>query len=109
MEFRKKVMMTLHAGQKKRHRYKEQTLDSVGDGEGEMIWENSTETCILPYVKQMTNARCMKQSTQSQCFGPTQRDMVGREMRGGFSTGGNIYTFGWFMSTYGKNHHNIVN
>ena len=27
------------------------TLDSAGEGEGEMIWENSIETCILPYVK----------------------------------------------------------
>ena len=26
-------------------------LDSVGEGEGEMIWENSIETYILPYVK----------------------------------------------------------
>ena len=26
-------------------------LDSVGEGEGEMIWENDTETCILSYVK----------------------------------------------------------
>ena len=26
-------------------------LDSMGEGEGGMIWENSTETCILPYVK----------------------------------------------------------
>ena len=26
-------------------------LDSVGEGEGGMIWENSVETCILPYVK----------------------------------------------------------
>ena len=26
-------------------------LDSVGEGEGGMIWENSIETCILPYVK----------------------------------------------------------
>ena len=24
---------------------------SVGEGKGGMIWENSTETCILPYVK----------------------------------------------------------
>ena len=23
-------------------------LDSVGEGEGDMIWENSIETCILP-------------------------------------------------------------
>ena len=27
-------------------------LDSVGEGEGGMIWENGIETCILSYVKQ---------------------------------------------------------
>ena len=26
-------------------------LDYVGEGEGGMIWENSIETCISPYVK----------------------------------------------------------
>ena len=26
-------------------------LDSMGEGEGEMIWEINIETCILPYVK----------------------------------------------------------
>ena len=26
-------------------------LDSVGEGEGRMIWENGTETCKLSYVK----------------------------------------------------------
>ena len=26
-------------------------LDSVGEGEGGMIWKNSIETCVLPYVK----------------------------------------------------------
>ena len=26
-------------------------LDSVGEGKGGMIWENSIETYILPYVK----------------------------------------------------------
>ena len=31
--------------------YKEQTVDSMEEGEGGMIWENSIETCILPYVK----------------------------------------------------------
>ena len=41
MEFRKMVTMTLHVRQQKRHRLllcpKEQTLDSVGEGEGGMI------------------------------------------------------------------------
>ena len=36
MEF-KKITITLYAKQKKRHRYKEQTLDSVGEGEGGMF------------------------------------------------------------------------
>ena len=26
-------------------------LDSVGEGKGGMIWENSIETSILPYVE----------------------------------------------------------
>ena len=30
-------------------------LDSVGDGEGGMIWENGIETCILSYVKWITS------------------------------------------------------
>ena len=30
---------------------KNSLLDSVGEGEGGMIWENSIETGILPYVK----------------------------------------------------------
>ena len=30
---------------------KNRLLDSVGEGKGGMIWKNSIETCILPYVK----------------------------------------------------------
>ena len=30
---------------------KNRLLDSVGEGEGGMIWENSIKKCILPYVK----------------------------------------------------------
>ena len=35
---------------------KNRLLDSVGEGKGGMIWENSIETCILPYVKRMSSA-----------------------------------------------------
>ena len=45
MEFRKMVMITLYARQQMRHRCIEQTLDSEGEGEGGMIWENGIETC----------------------------------------------------------------
>ena len=34
-------------------------LDSVGEGEGGMIWENSFETCILSNVKQITSPGLM--------------------------------------------------
>ena len=32
---------------------KNRLLDSVGEGEGGMIWENGIETCILSYKKQI--------------------------------------------------------
>ena len=51
MEFRKIVMKILYEWQQKRHSCKEQTLDYVGEGEGNMILENSIEICVLPYVK----------------------------------------------------------
>ena len=46
--------------------------------------------------------------TQNQCTGMTQRDGMGREMGGRFGMGEHMYTRDWFMSMYGKNHHNIV-
>ena len=46
MEFRKMVLMILHAGLQKRHRHKGQTFGLSGRGEGGMIEENSTETYI---------------------------------------------------------------
>ena len=30
---------------------KNRLLDSVGESKGGVIWENSMETCVLPYVK----------------------------------------------------------
>ena len=30
---------------------KNRFLDAVGEGKSEMIWDNSIETCISPYVK----------------------------------------------------------
>ena len=34
-------------------------LDSVGEGEGGMIWENGIETCIISYVKQIARPGSM--------------------------------------------------
>ena len=59
-------------------------LDSVGEGEGGMFWENSIETCILSRVKQITSPGCMHEtSAQGWCIGKTQRDGMGREAEGG--------------------------
>ena len=44
---------------------KSRLLDPVGEGEGVMIWENSIETCILPYVKQMSSASSMDEAGHS--------------------------------------------
>ena len=46
-------------------------LDSVGEGEGGMIWENGTETCILPYVKQIASRGSMHETG---CSGPVHWD-----------------------------------
>ena len=51
IKFRKMLKITVYMRQQKRHRCKEQILDSVEECESGMIWENSIETCTLPYVK----------------------------------------------------------
>ena len=63
-------------------------LDSVGEGEGGMFWENSIETCILSRVKQFTSPDWIREtSAQAWCIGKTQRDRVEREVRGGIRMG----------------------
>ena len=79
---------------------------SLKSDEGGMTWENSTETCTLPSVKPVQD-QFMKQGTRSRCAGTTQRNGMGTEAEGGVRTGRHMYTRGWFMSVYGKNHHNI--
>ena len=87
---------------------KNRLLDSVGEGEGGMIGENSTETCILSSVKQITGPSSMHEtSAQGWCTGMTQRDGMGREVGGGIRMG-DTCTHGGFMSMCGKNHYSIV-
>ena len=96
MEFRKMVMITLYAKQKKRHRCIEQTFDSVGEGEGGMFQENSIETCILSRVKQITSPGWMHEtSARTWCTGKTQRDQVEREVGGG--SGWGIHVTPWLI------------
>ena len=51
MEFRKMVTRPCMRDSNRDTDVQNSLLDSVGEGEGEMIWENDTETCILSYVK----------------------------------------------------------
>ena len=78
MEFRKMVMMIPYARQQKRHRCKEQILDSVGEDKGGMIWENSIEACILSYLKEITSPglihKTKHQGVQGWCTGMTMKD-----------------------------------
>ena len=39
---------------------KNRLLDSVGEGEGGMIWENGIETCILSCKKRITSLGSMQ-------------------------------------------------
>ena len=80
---------------------KNRLLDSVWEGEGGMIWENNIETCI-------TSPSLMHEIGHSklvQWDNPEGWDGEGGGR--GVQDGGHIYTLGWFMSMYGKNH-NIV-
>ena len=95
MEFRKMVTITLYAKQKKRHRCIEQTLDSVGEGEGGMFQENSIKTCILSRVKQITSPGWMHEtSAWAWRTRKTQRNQVEREVGGGIGMGNTCNSMG---------------
>ena len=88
---------------------KNRLSDSVGAGKGGMIWENSTETWILPYVKQITSPGSMRETG---CSGLVHwDDPEGWDGEGdgrGIQGGEHMYTHGRFISMYDKNHYNIV-
>ena len=88
---------------------KNRLSDSVGKGMGGMIWENRIETCILPYMKQITSPGLMHETGWS---GPVHwDDPEGWDGEGGVrgvQGGGCVYTHGWVTSVYGKNHYDIA-
>ena len=81
----------------------------MGEGKGGMIWDNSIETCILSYVKQITSPGSMHETG---CSGMVHwDDTEGWDGEGGGQEdqdAGDMYTHGWFIWMYGKTHHNIV-
>ena len=77
--------------------------ESVGEGEGGMIWENGIEICILSYVKRIASPGLMHDTG---CLGLVHwDDPEGWDGEGGgrgVQDGEHVYTRGGFMSMYGK-------
>ena len=77
-------------------------MDSVGEGEGGMIWEKGIETCIL-YVKRIASPGLMHDTGH---LGLVHLDdsegWYGEGGRRGVQDGEHVYTRGRFMLMYGK-------
>ena len=75
----------------------------MGEGEGEMIWENGIETRIISYVKRIASPSTMHNTG---CSGLVHwDDPEGRDGEGGgrgVQDGEHLYTRGGFMLMYGK-------
>ena len=75
----------------------------MGEGEGEMIWENGIEICIISYMKRVASPGSMHDTG---CLGLVPWD----DPEGGYGEGGgsgvqdgeHIYTCGRFILIYGK-------
>ena len=75
-------------GSKRDTDIKNRLLDNVLEGKGGMIRENNTETCILPYVKEMTSASLMHEAGHSKpVLWDNQWGGLGREVDEGFRKG----------------------
>ena len=78
-------------------------MDSVGEGEGGMIWENGIESCIISYMKRVASPGLMHDTG---CLGLVHwNDPEGCYREGGgrrVQDGEHVYTCGGFMLIYGK-------
>ena len=78
-------------------------MDSVGEGEGGMIWENGIETCIISYKKQIASPGSMQDTGYSGLVHWDDPEGWYREGGGrGVQDGEHVYTHGGFMLMYGK-------
>ena len=93
------VTITLYVRQQKRH----SLLDSVGEGEGGMVWENGIETCVLSYKKRIVSLGSMQDIG---CLRLVHWDDPERWYREGGGRGiqdwEHMYIHGGFMLMYGK-------
>ena len=73
-------------------------MDSVGEGEGGKIWQNSSETCIVSCMKRVASPGSMHSTG---CLGLVHWD----DPEGGgrrVQDGERGYTCGGFISIFGK-------
>ena len=78
-------------------------MDSVGEEEGGMIWENGIETCIISYKKRITSPGLIQDTG---CLGLVHWDnpegWYGEGGGRGVQVSEHMYTHGGFMLMYGK-------
>ena len=68
-------------------------MDSVGEGEGGMIWENGIKTCIISYVKQIASPGLMHNTG---CLGLVHWD----NPEGWYGEGEGRWGSGWGTCVY---------
>ena len=75
----------------------------MGEGKGGMIWENSTETCKLSYVKRIASPGSMNDTG---CSGLVHWDdpegWDGERVWRGIQDAEHMYTHGGFKAMHGK-------
>ena len=81
-------------------------LDSVGEGEGGMIWENGIETCILSYKKQIAGLGSI-QDAWGWCTGMTREMIWGERWEGGSGFGTHVHPW-WIHVNVWQNQYSIV-
>ena len=78
-------------------------MDSVGEGEGGAIWENSSETCIISFMKRVASPVSMQDTG---CLGLVHWDdpegWYGEGGRRRLQDGEHRYTCRRFISIFGK-------
>ena len=81
-------------------------LDSVGEGEGGMIWENGIETCLISCKKRIASPGSMQDRGAGALGRP--RGMVWGEMReGGSGWGTRVHPWRIHVDVW-QNQYNIV-
>ena len=90
---------------------KNRFLDTVGEGEGGIIWENSIEIYTLPHVKSIVNGSMLFDTgNPNPVLWNNPEGRIGKEGGRGVQDEGDmcIPPCGRLMLMYGKSHHNMV-